>query len=1191
MLLRGGCQQPSRLGLVVFCPLTSSPSLLLTFSLTVIDLKFDDVDPAEAELDSIADGQLYRLRRDQSSGQSSNSMNRGRNGSNRGGRTSGPGRGGSSRGDFASRGHPRGGNGPSRKHSRFAATLSAVVPLAHIIYSFNSRETTTPRVLHNDARHSTNDPARLEHVLERLRAPPAPLAEAGSPAPRVPDVRPRGTASHRASPRGRSSRPVNAQSFTLASAEEFFTHLGNRSVQRRSAAPDTAVLAAQAEAVQGEPSAVILSVQQAAPSPSVTGREPASRTASPARVRLPSTIPGPAQRIMAAPEQHIQTTGVPKDNALASSRWAPQLQLPLTRVVTPPATATLAVPTSLVSQAGPSPAASTPVLSPQTLTSAAVPSPPLLSMIVPPPAVHLSTTPSSAVPSVATATAPDRTLTAVHSVRVKRDNSQWRPGTAVLFKNSNSDIYYTLRLGPPDDDNTVWMCEAVLDNAMFQLEGTLIVYQAAPVLDDKQYTWSINFKLPYVALGFAKFVLSERALRPAPPPFIESDDHSTSEPGKFVAEHNQGLPSDLSRVNASQPRSPSTQGSAGVRVFASASLPEDIPLSTVLTQVIAGNHQEELVSFGGESQEPEPARTQSGIYDLLEIDEGLGGMEFSQESKTVTAQQQVTVEKPSGTASAPANSSQQVEAAPDNTRVRYPMESLLGLRGNAVPVDLGEQPVRQQEFHPERRRVVGASPAPTAVTNKAAWQSLAGAGPEDATSQVAATQVITPHNTTPQVATPQVAASEVRCGLDTFTYSDNTAMIGNVNTEKSTLVKTASSALTTSGVASHNMTPSRPPPMAPATASTSQNPSNQAQRAGAAAWNHFSSGHPAALETSAVPATNMSKHRSTSSGLDGLNDKFQGLKLDYKAVNVKPLNLDLPKSVVQNKTIFEAGSAVTNEGLAAIKSPLIPSSPMSQTFMEKIKDGLTAAGSRLQSPASTVRASSQSASSVTAGPVTETGNEDVSAPAPPAQVQASVDNFTAAQLKQRGGLATSIHASNPETTARSSQAAKPPRRNMALPMNASAFFNGLSMPTGIISPPGYAHELGTVLVPDQVNGRWVEVTGLVKVGSIPLIGQVPKPGYFPDKGENTRPEGTLSQSFPARSDMHARHLSNESSESDKPFNPSAPTFRPSPHHGIQPASVNTTRAPLSPTRRGVNFQIGAQDRSNNDLARYGGSFW
>lgn len=62
-------------------------------------MQFDDVDPAEDELDSIADGQLYRLRR----GASSSSPGRGRgNFSSRGGHAPSGGRAHRGRGGYAS---------------------------------------------------------------------------------------------------------------------------------------------------------------------------------------------------------------------------------------------------------------------------------------------------------------------------------------------------------------------------------------------------------------------------------------------------------------------------------------------------------------------------------------------------------------------------------------------------------------------------------------------------------------------------------------------------------------------------------------------------------------------------------------------------------------------------------------------------------------------------------------------------------------------------------------------------------------------------------------------------------------------------------------------------------------------------------------------------------------------------------
>jgi hypothetical protein len=141
--------------------------------------------------------------------------------------------------------------------------------------------------------------------------------------------------------------------------------------------------------------------------------------------------------------------------------------------------------------------------------------------------------------------------------------------------------------------------------------------------------------------------------------------------------------------------------------------------------------------------------------------------------------------------------------------------------------------------------------------------------------------------------------------------------------------------------------------------------------------------------------------------------------------------------------------------------------------------------------------------------------------------------------------------------------------------------NGYQVPSPIAPQPAPL-AMTTILVPDPNTGILVEMTGYVK--ATPLTSPQPSPAYpSPFNYENAeyqQPSISHASSFPPRSDMY-RHVSQESSGSEKQFSPKAPSFKPSPARGQGAAE---TRPPLSPVRR-ENVQAALQHRLNQSLAR------
>ncbi|PQE27001.1 hypothetical protein CJF31_00003719 [Rutstroemia sp. NJR-2017a BVV2] len=136
-------------------------------------------------------------------------------------------------------------------------------------------------------------------------------------------------------------------------------------------------------------------------------------------------------------------------------------------------------------------------------------------------------------------------------------------------------------------------------------------------------------------------------------------------------------------------------------------------------------------------------------------------------------------------------------------------------------------------------------------------------------------------------------------------------------------------------------------------------------------------------------------------------------------------------------------------------------------------------------------------------------------------------------------------------------------------------------------PPMSVPVYQTVLIPDPVTGKFIEVTGMVKTGSVPVVAHMPVPSppqqYVGNSNSFSSPS---SVPFPPRPSMLERPFSDSGSEEG--LKPTAQIFTPS-----RTGTRGTTTAPrpaLSPVRRGNSMtQQDIQDRLNRSLARRGGS--
>jgi len=204
----------------------------------------------------------------------------------------------------------------------------------------------------------------------------------------------------------------------------------------------------------------------------------------------------------------------------------------------------------------------------------------------------------------------------------------------------------------------------------------------------------------------------------------------------------------------------------------------------------------------------------------------------------------------------------------------------------------------------------------------------------------------------------------------------------------------------------------------------------------------------------------------------------------------------------------------------------------------------------------------------------------IQAAAEPAKRSKALDDSLNKVLKGAPGLSASKWADD-STTLHTTVHTAPRTYSSSFQPTQQAPYYSQGPPT-----QGYAPVMTTVLVPDG-PGRWKEVTGMVKAGSIPLVAHAPMPQPAGPYVENVRPSsGPIDYSsypahanFPVRPNTFQHHSSFGSVNSESKINPAAPTFKPSPQRA-QGSTPLSQRQPLSPSK---NIQSQLQSRLNSSM--------
>ncbi|PVH80692.1 hypothetical protein DL98DRAFT_189341 [Cadophora sp. DSE1049] len=262
----------------------------------------------------------------------------------------------------------------------------------------------------------------------------------------------------------------------------------------------------------------------------------------------------------------------------------------------------------------------------------------------------------------------------------------------------------------------------------------------------------------------------------------------------------------------------------------------------------------------------------------------------------------------------------------------------------------------------------------------------------------------------------------------------------------------------------------------------------------------------------------------------------------------------------------------------------IGSPPITRLKSEPEPKSGTSNGSVVSPPAIMAAKSQEAPPTVQTEPVK---NPTPSVPAAPesAKPSNSLDETFNKVLKGAPGLSASKWAdepANPQLTGH-----QPPRSHPSSfqPTQQAPYY-----PQGPhlnqVPTPGYAPVVATVLVPDG-PGRWKEVTGMVKAGSVPLVAHAPIPQAGNSYIENVRPSSghmdysnhSTPSNFPVRPNTFQHHSSFSSVNSESKINPGAPTFKPSPQRPQRSTPLGQ-RQPLSPSK---NIQSQLQSRLNSSM--------
>lgn len=206
-------------------------------------------------------------------------------------------------------------------------------------------------------------------------------------------------------------------------------------------------------------------------------------------------------------------------------------------------------------------------------------------------------------------------------------------------------------------------------------------------------------------------------------------------------------------------------------------------------------------------------------------------------------------------------------------------------------------------------------------------------------------------------------------------------------------------------------------------------------------------------------------------------------------------------------------------------------------------------------------------------------------------------------LKAAPGLSASMWATDssppPTNRARHRPAAATQQTNAVLQHSrAPSVHSPASAHSPLSSVSTVAPVYQTVIYTDPVTGREMEVTGMVKLGPVPIVTHGPVPvSFVPQRQENTPlSTGSVGQSlttFPTGQEMHKRNASNASNASSDyfDFKTSIRSYITRPERGrghgrgIRTA-IPAIRQPLSPVRGPKNIRGSIENRKCDPSSRY-----
>ncbi|KAK0116591.1 hypothetical protein ONS96_012448 [Cadophora gregata f. sp. sojae] len=529
----------------------------------------EPVDPTKADLDNIADGQLYRLRRGASSGGS-----RG-NSAPRGGHFSHGHRGGSRGGRG---GYEQGGNGFVRHDRQDKRRFDSA---------------STPKSFFQKARDNMKSSTHVDRVMARLRGaiessalnPPThrhPGHVAGAP--------PAISRQSKGNTHNRPSQPVNPQPILpepvlprvmLDNGDGFLKWAGiGESVTSKLSAKPVVTTASQAQ---------------------LTPRTDRSGQAK--------SVPVTSVNGVTSHAQDGASTNSLRSQGLLGSKWGPSPEQPAQ---------SQPVPASQLASKSQDISALQQSVQPQAITSPQK----ILKF-----ADELGLKKPSQIPS--RSIFDERKTSRRVPVKIMKNGSPiQRDGVAIMKKKNEADEFYNIVLIDSSNEN-ILVDEAVNHEAVIELKGSIVTYRAAQHTGEKPPTWKIIFQLPIYAASFTNFVFLERQSsgyipRAASDREPRQTDHSSnlqtsySAPDAIDASITQNQQTEATMYHDRQISELSRSH------YHPGDELENVPKTGAFAQDTESESIEMLVSLGNDDQTYVPSSAMnSDILDLLEADDSI----------------------------------------------------------------------------------------------------------------------------------------------------------------------------------------------------------------------------------------------------------------------------------------------------------------------------------------------------------------------------------------------------------------------------------------------------------------------------------------------------------------------------------------------------------------------------------------